>query len=340
MYNRRYEKVFLMLRQEMAGYGMGNRLPWGSCVMELKNGAGRIQLRVQGLRPQKQGYGVYVLVGEESIFCGTLYPDSSEGHGELKWDFDPDAIGTGRQAEELQTVLVVAGTEGDAVPLTGYFGEKQEWRQTFSPCRQEEIRLQAAEAALCEAPVLPLETEPQEVFHAKTAEVQKTSYHGSFQGLLAKFRQELEELEGAGILTQEETAAICGEQKEPVETTAPKEKEETEEKEEPQEKISLFADTPILEPFRDGVEWRCLSLEELTLLSQVPLRWQQEFFFLLPYRRYHHLILREETAGIWLGLPSSYAVEEEKEAEQFGFREFRRVEEDWGYWMAFLPLEG
>ena len=38
MYNRRYDKVFLMLRQETAGYAVGKRPPWGSCIMELKNG--------------------------------------------------------------------------------------------------------------------------------------------------------------------------------------------------------------------------------------------------------------------------------------------------------------
>ncbi|MBQ8734086.1 MAG: hypothetical protein IJY76_06320 [Anaerotignum sp.] len=49
MYNRRYEKVFLMLRQEVAGYALGKRPPWGSCVMELKNGKGRLHLNIQGL---------------------------------------------------------------------------------------------------------------------------------------------------------------------------------------------------------------------------------------------------------------------------------------------------
>lgn len=50
MYNRRYDKVFLMLRQETAGYAVGKRPPWGSCIMELKNGTGRLMLTVQGLR--------------------------------------------------------------------------------------------------------------------------------------------------------------------------------------------------------------------------------------------------------------------------------------------------
>ena len=95
-----------------------------------------------------------------------------------------------------------------------------------------------------------------------------------------------------------------------------------------------------LEPFGDGVLWDCLFLEELTLLAQIPLKWQKEFFFLLPYRRYHHLILRQAENGCWLGLPGEYSEEEEAEAQRFGFREFRRVDGDWGYWMAFLAQEG
>ena len=93
MYHRRYDKVFLMLRQETAGYALAKRPPWGSCVMELKNGMGRLQLNVQGLRPLRGGYEVYVLAGEESILCGSLQPDAKEGHAEMKWDFSPDAVG-------------------------------------------------------------------------------------------------------------------------------------------------------------------------------------------------------------------------------------------------------
>ncbi|MBQ5589463.1 MAG: hypothetical protein IIU70_04880, partial [Anaerotignum sp.] len=70
MYNRRYEKVFLMLRQEVAGYALGKRPPWGSCVMELKNGKGRLHLNIQGLKPLQ--YEVYVMAGEKSIFCGEI----------------------------------------------------------------------------------------------------------------------------------------------------------------------------------------------------------------------------------------------------------------------------
>ena len=69
------------------------------------------------------------------------------------------------------------------------------------------------------------------------------------------------------------------------------------------EKAGVFASNGELSPFGDGEGWKRLSLEELTLLSQIPLKWQREFFFLLPWRKYHHLILQEKEDGIWLGVP-------------------------------------
>mgnify|MGYP006979003329 CR=1 FL=1 len=73
MYNRRYDKVFLMLRQETAGYAVGKRPPWGSCIMELKNGTGRLMLTVQGLRPLR--YAVYLL----AFSAGSCTPKKRRG---------------------------------------------------------------------------------------------------------------------------------------------------------------------------------------------------------------------------------------------------------------------
>ena len=338
MYNRRYDKVFLMLRQETAGYAIGRRMPWGSCIMELKNGMGRLMLTVQGLRPHC--YTVYALAGEESLFCGEMHPEGQEGQCTLQWDFHPDALGeSGATAEDLHTVVLLAedGMGGYSAPLTAYFGEKRDWRAILKPRekRQTEPPKQTE---------LPKQTEPLK----QTEKPMTESYHGSFQGLLAKFRQELEHLEETGVLTAAETkiihaagdaGQITQEQKN-MDASCDAMHEVVEEGEQETEKSERQADSfgqnRELEPFGDGVPWKCLFLEELTLLSQIPLRWQKEFFFLLPYRRYHHLILRQAENGYWLGLPGAYSAEEEREAQTFGFREFRRVEADWGYWMAFL----
>ena len=34
MYNRRYDKSFVMLKQELGGFSLGQQSAWGSCVME------------------------------------------------------------------------------------------------------------------------------------------------------------------------------------------------------------------------------------------------------------------------------------------------------------------
>lgn len=330
MYNRRYEKVFLMLRQETAGYALGKRPPWGSCVMELKNGRGKLHLTIQGLQPLR--YEVYVLAAEESIFCGEVIPEKREGRGELQWEFDPDAVGKGKKAEAFHTVLLAAG---ESVALAAYFQEKRDWKKVFTPREktEEAIALQAAEAAALERPSPILEKPAEEKSRtAQIAEEQKESFHGSFQGLLAKFRQELEELEETGVLCAEETAQIRQMGAAEPEENEAEPTEHTEQIDQP----SLFASRRVLSPFAEGEDWNCLSLEDLTLLSQIPLKWQREFFFLLPYRKYHHLILREAAEGIWLGLPAYYDEADAADAHTFGFDTFRKVDGDWGYWMCFL----
>jgi hypothetical protein len=324
--------------------------------MELKNGTGRLHLKVQGLRPLRRGaYDVYALAGKETLFCGTLHPDAEQGRAECRWEFDPDAVSGSMRAEDMHTVLLWAA-ESSSAPLAAYFGERQEWKSYFTPKKQEiqeekeeEIVLQAAEAAVCEdmADATADTADEEEMEHLseediktteeEIAEEQKESYHGSFTGLLEKFRQELGELTEAGVLSEEETERIrsIGTEKAKAaydEWFAEAEKASLRHKAEE----TVFATNRPVQPFADGQVWRCLGMEDLVLLAQIPLKWQKEFFFLLPYRKYHHLISREMTNGLWLGLPGQYSEKEEAEAAGFGFTEFRRVKGEWGYWLAFI----
>lgn len=102
---------------------------------------------------------------------------------------------------------------------------------------------------------------------------------------------------------------------------------------------SPFAKNRELQPFAAGEGWKCISLAELTLLPQVPLRWQREFFFLLAERRYHHLILRAAEDGVWLGLPALFDEADAAEARKFGFAAFRRVDGERGYWLTRLEKD-
>lgn len=192
---------------------------------------------VEGLRPlihgQYQVYGLLAKDGEcRGISCGELTVNK-QGHGEMAWDFDPDALGSGYTVEDLFGVTVATETGNSlSAPLTAYVGEKRQWRALFSPLEEEPV-LQAAEMAVLERPVveekadkakvieLPQkEPEPKEERKAEKSEtIQQSapakeqpdfSYHGNFRGLLKKFRQEMAELEEMGILTAEESARILG----------------------------------------------------------------------------------------------------------------------------------
>lgn len=423
MYNRRYDKVFLMLRQETAGYSMGQRAPWGSCTMEIKNGTGRISLTVQGLRPMHRGrYAVYAIAGAEekqnNFFCGVLTPDSA-GHGELKWDFNPDGIGDMRTtAEELNTVAVLAEADGSfSAPLTAYFASKVDWRTYFKSAdkkkeRQTELPkpkempkemqkvkempkakedklelpkgkqsvqeppLVAAEAMAAEMPAFELpkinskKAVPKDEM-AKPKEERKEGYQGSFRGLLEKFRHELEELQDAGVFTDKEMERIeragrrnlqnIGEQgndntasvvmdlkkddagkieADSIEKTAIYEKEIDQENESAirdafLRKYKLLKENTDIFPFGDEVVgWKCISLEEMVLLEDIPLCWMKDFFLLCSMKKYHHLIWKPQAKGYLLGVPGVNSAAERAKAEQLGFQEFQKMEDGaLGYWI-------
>ncbi|WP_304507180.1 DUF7922 domain-containing protein [Anaerotignum sp.] len=440
MYNRRYDKVFLMLRQETAGYSMGQRAPWGSCIMEIKNGTGRISLTVQGLRPIHRGrYAVYAIAGEKekqnNFFCGVLTPDSG-GHGELKWDFNPDGLG-GKNitAEELNTVAILAEADGGfSAPLAAYFSGKTDWRTYFNkaamkkgaqkeptniqlqnlnqPVKKElkvekpveEPALVAAEATVVEMPSfempkINLKKDGAKEENLKPKEEKKESFHGSFRGLLEKFRQELDELQDTGVFTDKDLDRIARAgrrnfQKEAVMQTAVEEPstvkqativeespivEQATVVEEPSiveqvttveqadavegselnlddsvEKASAIEEEDLNEvkenfleryrmlkentdifPFGEEVmPWKCISIEEMILLEDIPLSWMKDYFILFAMKKYHHLIWKPQKNGYLLGAPGVDTDQERAKAEELGFQEFRKMEDgDLGYWI-------
>lgn len=422
MYNRRYDKVFLMLRQETAGYGVGQRAPWGSCVMEIKNGTGRVSLTIQGLRPIHRGrYAVYAMAGEKEkqtdFFCGVLVPDTA-GHAELKWDFNPDQLeGKAMTAEELNVVAILAEADGGfSAPLTAYFGSRVEWRAYFKgvsnkrepikePIKElkkepkkepkkelhrmkevfQETPLVAAEAMSVNAPAFELpkihwksdapkdevvkpkiEDARPKVEDAKPKEARKESSQGNFRGLLEKFRMELEELQDAGVFTDKEmeriqragrrtpqnevvsaavnsTAPVVEAAPDVAESPAmelPKVAEVVEEnKHELTQaflgKYKLLKENMDIFPFAEETEpWKCISVEEMVLLDQIPLIWMKDYFILNAMKKYHHLIWKPQAAGYCIGVPAMDTGADSTKAQELGFSEFKKMEDGaLGYWI-------
>ncbi len=254
MYNRRYDKVFIMLRQELNGFSMGQQPAWGSCIMELKNKKGKLFVTVQGLKKlaDDRNYEFFVIGGMgtamRGVSCGNIFVDQY-GKGELKWEFDPDAIGQSCFCvEQLHTVaLLVKGGYGLTAPLAGYFKEKVSWQRQFQE-EKEKKDLRAAEAILAQPPKKENKTEKSEQkkeekitqIHKqdmqetkKEMEKQKTEsqnfitiedirkevkkkeektesvFQKNFKNMLLNFKKELEQLEQKGVLTQEDRKKIA-----------------------------------------------------------------------------------------------------------------------------------
>lgn len=177
MYNRRYDKLFIMLRQEMSGFSLGQRPAWGSCILEIKNGKGRFTVSIQGLKKlsENREYIFYIIGGKlgkaDGIACEEIYVDH-HGKAELKWDFDPDDIsGTGYTIEDLHTVAIFAGdykTYGVTAPLAGYFSDKVNWKSRFHEIAKK-INTKTDQALL--EKIKKIEPVPTKVSKTETKEV-------------------------------------------------------------------------------------------------------------------------------------------------------------------------
>ena len=139
MYNRRYDKVFILLRQEGEG-SPSRRSPGGNCVLELRNGRVRGALFAQNLRRLSDGrYVVYLIAaGPEDApgaRAGELLVDD-RGQGRLRWECSADdVLGSGEPLERFNTLAVVvegpASTGVPTAPLCGYTFDRKNWRPYF-----------------------------------------------------------------------------------------------------------------------------------------------------------------------------------------------------------------
>ncbi len=337
MYNRRYDKVFVMLRQEMNGFAAGQRPAWGSCTMEIKNGKGRLAATVQGLKKltEDRSYVFYVVAGKtgqaEGIVCCPLEIDDY-GKGEIKWEFDPDNIaGTGYIAEELHTVaLLVKGRDdyGLIAPLAGYFDEKINWKNRFQEKTIPEISLHSPS----DAPLELLKEEPiLETVENEKPDVQEIQNENTEQ---SKERQAVEDIaptENVAI-TSSETAALETPKNERKSTfqqafsdmlskfqqeltelekqgvIKPEDRKRIDtaglvvEKEEQPEINSeleyiLIHNAEIIPFEEDSKKWRCIAMEELAVLPIDFLSMMRHTFFQLAYRKYKHFILGKDEMG-------------------------------------------
>lgn len=133
---RNYSRFFVTLKQERPDYCLDFRPVMGRCIIEIRNGKGKMMAYVQGLKPQVL-YKLYLVactdMTSDGVAVGSVQVDSS-GKGELKCEFDPDNVNdTGYSIEKFNAVTLMVPKNGEIVaPLVGYFENPVMWKNNFT----------------------------------------------------------------------------------------------------------------------------------------------------------------------------------------------------------------
>ena len=118
IYSRRYARLFIPLIQDSAEYNITSRPCMGQNILEIRNGNGKINISVQGLKTDKAYKAV--LAGENAYApLGNISVDRT-GKGTLKYQFDPDNI-ENKKIEQFDTVAITIEENNSlGTPLIGY----------------------------------------------------------------------------------------------------------------------------------------------------------------------------------------------------------------------------
>jgi len=137
---RRYDRFFIMFRQELSGYSIDGREPNGYCKIEVRDGKGRISTYIQGLKPLNDGtmYRVYLISAQNNKSLGIpigWLDINNRGRGECRWEFNPDNLeGTGLAIEDFNVGAIII--KGDKIndliaPIVGYKDREVLWKKGF-----------------------------------------------------------------------------------------------------------------------------------------------------------------------------------------------------------------
>lgn len=167
MYNRRYDRIVIVLKQETPGTSLTERPADGSAAIEIRNGKGKLSLHVQNVKP---------LLGDKyyQAYLLSCYPKQMElvpispitvdqnGKGDIKWPFNPENVGgSGLTIESFNIVTVLTSQPGETKPipaLSGYKDSKINWKDSFiQKMEQAEAKKRAADLELTEQDLTEIE---------------------------------------------------------------------------------------------------------------------------------------------------------------------------------------
>ena len=145
-----YTRFFMPLESEATGYDFKGRTPAGRCIVESRDGLGKLTVWAQDIRPETR-YGVYLIFPEGGRYAGVLMGNlnaDSKGKAEMRRDIESTML-FGFSIEDMTCVAVIAmdarGKHSVVSPLCGYRERAVSWRGNFFEKKISDVKIEVVQ---------------------------------------------------------------------------------------------------------------------------------------------------------------------------------------------------
>ncbi len=135
IYSRKYSRNFIPLKQDSTKHTLDFRPAIGKCLIEIKDGEGKINFYAQGIKPNLP-YRLEMIGFDKGELKNAYFGDfkvDEHGKGELRVKFNPDNVAeTKRSIENFNVVSLMADNQEDlSCALIGYIGNEIPWKDKY-----------------------------------------------------------------------------------------------------------------------------------------------------------------------------------------------------------------
>ena len=135
IYSRRYSRNFIPLKQDSQKHNLDFRPSLGRCVVEIKDGRGKVNIYAQGINPKSDYYLEFIGFEKGNIknVCLGKFNVDSYGKGEFSAQFDPDNMENAKsKIEDFNVVSIMVKDDTDiSSALVGYVGNEIDWKEQY-----------------------------------------------------------------------------------------------------------------------------------------------------------------------------------------------------------------
>lgn len=135
IYSRKYSRNFVPLKQDDESYNLDFRPSLGRCVIEIKDGNGKINLYTQGLKTNTDYHLELIGLNGDDIKTASLgsFNVDEYGKGDFIKKFNPDDLDNNNSKIEDFNIISVMIKKGNNInsALVGYVGNEVDWQNKY-----------------------------------------------------------------------------------------------------------------------------------------------------------------------------------------------------------------